>query len=56
MQNTTTLDRVEKLVQVNAILTEVADELITQWRNGDASTEQVAALTDVIDRLEKLTV
>ena len=55
MQNTATLDRVEKLVQVNAILTEVADEAIAKWRNGEATSEQVAALIDVIDRLEKLT-
>ena len=55
MQNTTTLSRVEKLVQVSAILTEVADEVITQWRDGEATTEQVVAITDVIDRLEKLT-
>lgn len=54
--NTVQTSRVEKLVHASVILNEVADEVIQEWRNGDASTEQVAAITSIIDQLEKLAI
>lgn len=54
--NTVQTSRVEKLVHASVILNEVADEVILEWRNGDASTEQVAAITSIIDQLEKLAI